>query len=173
MTLDTYILRQQVYRLLITLAIFYSRGLSPLIKITLILGIDFVKNVYFFNVEDLPTLSSNKLYQEWDKVQDTFAYFLVLCLINTHNLITDSQNKILTLVLTIRTAGVIQMLRTGERKYLLYFPDLFKETLLLFLLSCSFKSKVILGVLLLVFKIWLEYNFHIKKRGIVQIFKSF
>ena len=173
MTLDKFILRQQVYRLLITLAIFYSE-LSPLIKIVLILGIDLVKNVYFFNLhEELPTLSNNKLYQDWDKVQDTFAYFLVLCLINTYNLITDSQKQILTLLLTIRTAGVVQMLRTGDRKILLYFPDLFKETLLLFLLTCSFKLKVVIGVLLLVFKLWLEYNFHVKKRGIVEIFKSF
>ena len=167
------IIEQAVIRLIITIAI-YCSTINTDLKMTLILALDFVKNGYFYirDRQQLGNLAKNSVYQDWDKTVDTFTYFLVFRLAQQVKWLSKGELDLLFVALFVRSIGVCLMFK--NRDYLAYFPDLFKEILFVLYLrnvnKISDVSTIVVSVIFILFKIYSEYNLHINKKSLSNLF---
>ena len=151
---------------------FYLRNVSPVIKITAILSLDFIKNAPFLllcNSKRYPSFITNKVYQTIDKPLDLFSYWLCFSILYTHNLLSPQERRMLCLILIIRTIAVMAYTTSGNGFYLVFGVDLFKEWLLVYALTSQkgvWRSPLLL--ISAIGKIWIEYRFHVQKKGLTN-----
>lgn len=167
------IIRICILRLLLAVCIFFLPHVSSISKIIAILSLDFIKNIPFLWIckDNLPTQATNKVYQRFDKVVDLFGYVLCYKLLQLHSLLSKEYLTALFWVLLLRTVGVMMYLLTNNRTYLMIGVDLFKEWLLIFIVckpySLTFYTLITISILV---KLWIEYRFHVQKKGGISIF---
>jgi hypothetical protein len=180
--LDQHVLRQQSIRLALV-GIIYMSTLDTYTKMFLILFLDIFKSVYFLFTDFIPERSKSKLYHKVDKLVDYFSYVIVFDIVRRSNRYTHTQEYLLFSALIWRYFGVYKMLQSDcnntfqeGRMSLLYFPDLFKELILVFYLQKKFNASVKLQMIvfgfLLIIKLYIEYKFHVKQEGGVDIFRD-
>lgn len=150
---------------LVLMILLYYLPINNWIKIILILLLDHFKRYYIlFRCEKFMKLTHVKLYHTLDKVLDLFGYILVYSLVKKNNLLSSTYTKYLLYILLLRIVGDFLYYLTQKREFLFYFPDLFKEALLLFALV---KNKELLKVLfigMIILKLYIEYVLHIKQK---------
>lgn len=165
------IVRICLLRVILTVCIFYLRDVSPITKIIAILSLDFIKNAPFLPLcnskKGYPSFITNKVYQTIDKPLDLFSYWLCFSILLSHNLVSPHERRVLCLILIIRTIAVMVYTISGNGIYLVFGVDLFKEWLLVYALT-SQKGIWRFPLLLMsaIGKIWIEYRFHIQKKGL-------
>ena len=168
-----------VLRVVLMVVIMCSR-VSPILKIVLLLSLDAIKGVYIAARMTLADqglykgmLASNEYYKKADCMLDTTGYILSLVLVHRHHLLSQGYTHILDVVLGFRLIGVSMFYLKNDPKYMFYFPDLFKELLLLmYVLEWKPSNHIpVVGIALawVVFKYYQEYQFHIKKSGAVNL----
>ena len=99
-------------------------------------------------------------YQSNDKLIDLMTYVLVIIIF--WNYLPDNHKNILLIALFWRMIGVIRFYDTNNSKYMIIFPDLFKELLLLYYLDSLNIINVnmySIGILTII-KIFYEYLHH-------------
>lgn len=177
-SLDSVIKEMIAIRVTLTFIVYFSKSISPWTRILLILSMDALKNVYIFlRRPDLPvgSLAAHKLYQESDKILDTLSYWLCWIILQQHRLLLSYETTILFVVLSYRTIGTTIAVVTNETKCLIYFPDVFREFLLIFWALQGQRQclTIILCMIAIASKIYLEYIFHVKKEGGTRITKYY
>lgn len=178
--LDQVVKEAIVFRIIVTIAIMFypSLELAPWTKILLILFMDAFKNVYILirRPDLVPgSLSNHKLYQQSDKVLDILSYWLCMYLIQKNNLLIGYESRVLLIALIYRTIGATIAVVSNETYILLYFPDVFKEFLLVFwaLQGQQQALAIVLLIVAVISKVYLEYIYHVKKEGGTRITKYF
>ena len=167
------VIEMAIVRLLLMASIYKSTTMTQLTKVKLLISLDLLKNSYFLTrLNGLPSLVNNALYQNLDKPIDLVAYWLVLNLVHDLNY-TPSQIALLKKLLWYRLVGVLGALSFQKRWILLVFPDFFKEALLGFYLQDNTNlARSTIGVIvavLVVLKLFIEYSFHVRMKGLSDI----
>lgn len=156
-------------RLIVQLLIFIS-NINPLTKIILIFLTDVIDSEILkrcYNSTSL-TLRTNNQYQFTDKLNDMIGYLLTINIISKYKLLSMSSINILWIVLCYRIIGEIIAYKTKNRKYLMVFIDLYKEIFLLMYFIKDPKIFYILFVILVIFKLYVEYIYHYKPQETLQ-----
>jgi hypothetical protein len=164
-----------IFRLIYLLLILLS-NIKIWTKIILIAAFDYIKRSLICLISGKNIIvSKNEHYQTVDKFLDSLENGIILYLIYTHKLLSPSYTKVISIVYFYRLIGVTSyLLFKKDRKILLYFPDIFKELLLISYLS-EFKfnndKKIFISLLFIaiVIKVYIEYKFHYEKSGISLI----
>jgi hypothetical protein len=149
---------------LVAIGMIASGSQHELARVLAILGLDFAKNVWINARVGTPppgVLANNEHYHQWDKPLDWIGYFVSQLLLQRGNILPTSEIGILENVLYFRAIGVVIAALTGSRAWLMLFVDLYKEFLALFLLGTPQWTFVVA----IVFKLWVEYKFHVTKEG--------
>ena len=117
-----------ISRLLITGIIFFMQ-IDDRIKILLLLATDFLDSwttklvAYYYNdVEEPLKLCHTFRYQSYDKLIDVFTYLIIA--------IYFKLSPIYFALVAIRFIGVLLFYKTLNSRWLIAFPDAFKEVLL-------------------------------------------
>jgi hypothetical protein len=161
--LNIYIKRIFFIRLVVMVLVFTLK-INDWTKIILILLMDYVKTLPLLLCNTYPTLSTNSMYQELDKILDSLGYVMCYQIIVSKHLLPPKSTKILFAVLSYRLVGLSLFFLTFNRSLLFFFPDLFKEIMIVlyFVPSTSAKFYIFSGIIL-VLKLYIEYLYHIKK----------
>ena len=149
-----------VLRLFFQLYCFYSSS-TPLIKVTLIFLSDLIDSEFYRWKYPNVTLSADKTYERFDKINDMIGYILAYHIILKSNMVSVKEKQLLLIVLVYRLIGTIVVFHTGKQSYYVPFVDMFKELFFLFLYVKSTFTRVIVFGILLYYKIQLEYKFHV------------
>ena len=75
-------------------------------------------------------------YQHIDKLFDIIIEFVVWYELKRQNLLEEFDSNILLAFILLRTAGVIAYLKTGNRRLLMFFPDVFGFAVYVSQLKC-------------------------------------
>jgi hypothetical protein len=145
-------------------------------KIILIASFDYIKHSLICLLSGKKIIvSKNEYYQTLDKFFDSVENGIILYLVYTHKLLSPIYTKVISIVYFYRLIGVGNyLIFKKDRKMLVYFPDIFKELLLISYL-CEFKfnndKKIFIYLLLIsiVIKVYIEYKFHYEKSGLSSI----
>jgi hypothetical protein len=148
--LDQHGLRQQSIRLALV-GIIYMSTLDTYTKMFLILFLDNFKSVYFLFTDFIPERSKSKLYHKVDKLVDYFSYVIVFDIVRRSNRYTHTQEYLLFSALIWRYFGVYKMLQSDCNN--------------------TFLQMIVFGFLLII-KLYIEYKFHVKQEGGVDIFRD-
>lgn len=157
---------------LIYLAIILISNLKVWTKIIFIAAFDYIKHSLICLLSGKKIIvSNNEHYQTLDKICDTLENGIILYLIWNNKLLSPIYIQTITFFYFYRLIGVVSyLLFKSDRKILVYFPDIFKELLLISYLS-EFKfnndKKIFILLLLIsiVIKVYIEYKFHYEKVG--------
>ena len=161
---------------LVYLSIILISKLKTWTKIIFIAAFDYIKHplICLINGKQI-IVSNNENYQTLDKVGDSLENAIILYLIYSNKLLSPIYTNTLIFAYFYRLIGVVSyLLFKSDRKILVYFPDIFKELLLISYLS-EFKfnndKKVFIVLLLIsiVVKVYIEYKFHYQKVGLSGI----
>ena len=163
-----------IFRLLY-LAVILCSNLKVWTKIILIAAFDYIEGriICLFANQEV-NFNSNHYYQSFDKFNDTVENGVILYLIYSNNLLSPYYTKLIAFAYFYRVIGVtLNLVFKKDRKILLYFPDIFKELLLISYLSQfqfnnNTKLFTILVLLAIVIKIYIEYLFHYKKTNFTK-----
>jgi hypothetical protein len=158
-----------IFRLLYLTSILCS-NLKVWTKIILIAAFDYFEGriICLFANQEV-NFNSNNYYQSLDKFNDTLENGIILYLIYSNKLLSTNYIKLLSFAYFYRVIGItLNLVFKKNRKILLYFPDIFKELLLISYLSQfkfnnNIKLFIILLLLTIMIKIYIEYLFHCKK----------
>lgn len=105
-------------------------------------------------------------YQRQDKITDMLCYTLLLYYILTTCNLPLVYNRIILAMFMYRLVGQILFDRTGDRRYLVYFPNFFLEMSFLFIAIHTLpehKHKYLSIGLLFILKVLWEYSHHHSK----------
>ena len=112
---------------------------------------------------------NTEVYQISDKVCDTIGYTFLLIYLWTSMFLCKKYNSILTVMYFYRLIGTLLYIIFQERQYLLYFPNFFLESSLIFTglkqFSISKKYLPIFFALMIFWKLLQEYYLHIFKKS--------
>ena len=89
------------------------------------------------------------IYQKYDKIIDSISYVLFIIFLKYR-----FDNKTLLILITAliwRTIGVIKFYLTNENKYLHFYPDVFKEIVLVYALVPNYNILSIIPVIIMKF----------------------
>lgn len=167
--MDRIIDEMNVGRLVVT-GMITSGSQHELARVLTVLGLDFAKNAWISARVGTPppgALANNEHYHQWDKPLDWIGYFASQLLLKQGNILPANELEVLKNVLFFRAIGVIMAALTGSRTWLMLFVDLYKEFLALFLLG----TPQWVFIVVIVFKLWVEYKFHVMKEGITGLTK--
>ena len=166
--LQTAIRQMSIVRLICIFATFFA-NIDVFLKILILLSIDSFKFVYLYlTVKELKKgdLAMNAMYQRWDKILDMLSYVLVQTLLMKHSILTNLQTNIMLGLLAERMIGEMLYAATDKREYLFYFPDVYKEILLVFyVFGENWSAAVPVGATSIAAKFYLEYKFHVSLEG--------
>lgn len=173
MNKDTNIITNVSIFRLIYLSIILLSNIKTWTKIILISAFDYIKHSLICLISGKKIIvSKNEHYQTLDKVGDSLENAIILYLIYSNKLLSPIYTNTLIFAYFYRLIGVVSyLLFKSDRKILVYFPDIFKELLLISYLS-EFKfnnnKKVFIVLLLIsiVVKVYIEYKFHYQKVGL-------
>jgi hypothetical protein len=144
--------------------IIYVSNINPWIKIILILLLDHFKRYYIlYRCKKFIKFSHVNLYHHLDKIVDLFGYILVYKIVVNYKLLSEQYTKYLLYILLFRIIGDVLYYLTQKRTFLFLFPDLFKEGLLLFAIVKNKKLLLVLFIITILIKLYIEYLLHIKK----------
>ena len=116
-SLDIYIKRIFFIRLIVMLLVFTLK-INNWTKIILILLMDYVKTLPLLLCNTYPTLSTNSMYQELDKILDSLGYVMCYQIIVSKHLLPPKSTKILFAVLSYRLVGLSLFFLTFNRSLL-------------------------------------------------------
>lgn len=123
-------------RCIITILLFV--GFRNYIKnIPLLLILLIITDSFDANLENSTAYYMTFEYQKYDKVVDSLTYSFILLLYR--HLFDETTYILLWIALLYRSIGVYLFYHTQEIKYLHYYPDIFKEIMLLGFISEHFK----------------------------------
>ena len=151
-----------IFRAILVLWLYIS-SLQPWTKIFFITTLDNIKNLAIKE----KGLAKNDLYQKYDKILDTFSYFIILEIIKKESLLSLEKITVLTIIFCFRFFGIILYLFSKNRKILFYTSDLFREILLLFYFTN--KNHCYWFIIILIIKLIIEYHFHYIKGGLSSL----
>ncbi len=167
--MDQTIVKSMAVRLVVMVLIYALPQVNVWLKMLLILSTDAVKNVYtrYVHHPKPGDFATNTVYQRLDKILDTLGYWMCLSLLEQQKLLLPVERKALWVALVYRTIGAGYAVLTNNTKILLYFPDVFKEFLLVFwaLQGRHATLAVFLCSVFLVLKVYVDYRFHVQKQG--------
>lgn len=156
-------------RVLFTLCVFYI-CLFPLFYKILLLVISDSFDCGFSKLIFGDWIDPNtEMYQISDKITDTVCYtFLLIFLWQSHYL-SEKSNIFLTILYLFRFIGTMLYIVLQNRQYLLYFPNFFLESSLIFTGMKQFSIPNIylpfLFVLMIFWKFIQEYYLHVYKEN--------
>jgi len=108
------------------------------------------------------TPCGTEYYQMADKVIDVIITALMFWYLKTNGLLSDTEYNTITYLFVYRIIGVLLFLRTKDRRYLIYFPNICLELALLFSVlrhyDLPYHPAYFVGVL--AFKIAQEIHLH-------------
>lgn len=143
-------------------------SILPQYRILLLLLFDIVDSeVYRLQKGEIKSLRTDSFYQFGDKILDLHSYFLIYDIIQTELDFQNWQKQLFLGCVIFRGIGVLLGVLNQNNSYFFYFPDFCREFALLYCLidfeNFGYNSTIILFIIVVVFKIYLEYQFHIKK----------
>ena len=108
------------------------------------------------------------IYQKSDKIIDIICYTLLLFYIIDNGSLSVNYNYLIILLFIFRLIGLYLFIIKNNRNYLFYFPNFFLEISLILLIIDYFsifkKYKLIIILLIFVYKIIFEYYLHYNKK---------
>jgi len=123
-----------------------------------------------YNFYNSKNMYSEKIYQTFDKISDTFGNTFILYYIYSKKLVNIKDLSILLFFYIYRIIGTIIYFITRNRKVFILFPDINSLlVLIIFTLKyfykeytdlSNFKYKYLVIILLLLFKLYQEINLH-------------
>ena len=159
----------QFIRIITTILILYFLNIPIFMKILLIMLTDLIDceiSRFLFGAKNW-ILCNQSIYQVSDKITDTICYTLLLFYILKNAGMSSNYNYLIILLFIYRLIGVYLFLIKNNIKYLFYFPNFFLEISLGLMIINYFpmlkKFKVIIFLIIVIYKIILEYNIHILK----------
>lgn len=156
-------------RIIATIIILYTLNIPIYMKIILIMLTDFIDC-------DIPRfifgskkwiVCNDSTYQKSDKITDIICYTLLLFYILNNGGMSANYNYLIIILYIYRLIGTFLFLIKNNRKYLFYFPNFFLEICLGLMVINHFpmfkKFKEIIILIIIIYKIILEYYLHIYK----------
>ena len=163
------LLLSEFVRIIATIIILYTLNIPIFMKILLIMLTDSINCAiprFVFGSEKWIVCNEN-IYQVSDKITDTICYTLLLFYILNNGGMSTNYNYLLIILFIYRLVGIYLFLINNSRKYLFYFPNFFLEICLGLMVINYFpmlkKFKVIIILIIIIYKIILEYYLHIYK----------
>ena len=178
----------QFIRIITTILILYFLNIPIFMKILLIMLIDFIDcdiPRFLFGPKNWTNCNANiyqksdkitdNIYQKSDKITDTICYTLLLFYILNNGGMSTNYNYFIIILFIYRLIGTSLFLIKNNRKYLFYFPNFFLEICLGLMVINYFSNlknfKVIIILIIIIYKIILEYYLHFHKIKNNFIFK--
>lgn len=90
-------------------------------------------------------------YQVIDKIIDLFSYYIIFMLLDL------PMTSFYFILISLRAIGIILFTKTGQSKYLVMFPDLFREVLIV---SWTLGTSNPIIIATIIIKIIVEYLLH-------------
>lgn len=160
-------------RVVATLFILLVLHLPLFYKIILVMITDSldcgISKVFFNDWVDPNT----NLYQISDKITDMITYIILLLHVLYLRYLEPRKNIFVSILLLYRFVGEICFFVSCERKYLLFFPNFFLETLFVLVgmkyFNISDSYFPLFGCLILIWKLTQEYYLHIYKEQLYSL----
>ena len=116
-------------------------------------------------------------YQILDKITDKICYIILYLFIIKSKIFTKNELYFVTVLLLYRILGTYLFIKNKDRKYLFYFPNFYLEIVIgLFAIKhFSFlkKYKLLIIIIILLFKIVSEYFHHYNSNILKRLLKTF
>ena len=156
-------------RIIATIIILYTLNIPIFCKILLIMltdSIDCGIPRFLFGSKKW-IVCNESTYQVLDKITDSICYTLLLFYILNNGDMSTNYNYFIILLFIYRLIGTYLFLIKNSRKYLFYFANFFLEICLVLMVINYFpmlkKFKVIIILIIIIYKIIVEYYLHIYK----------
>jgi len=170
--LHTLITQVMAFRVVLYLYLYLNTKLSPMLKIALILIADDIKIVYIkARTQVYPgMLANNDYYQDLDKIVDNVGYGIASLIIQQNHLFNANERAVIIGSWAFRMFGVLMYFKTKNRHYLVAFPDVFREfILIMWLFRNKTQIEAQLCLAAVIGKAIVEYQFHYEKTGIMNL----
>ena len=162
----------QFIRIITTIIIIYFLDIPIFMKILLIMLIDRIDcgvlALRFLLKSEKWIDCDTIIYQKSDKIIDIICYTLLLFYIIDNGSLSVNYNYLIILLFIFRLIGLYLFIIKNNRNYLFYFPNFFLEISLILLIIDYFsifkKYKLIIILLIFVYKIIFEYYLHYNKK---------
>ena len=153
----------RIARLIVTAGILYGLPIPLMYKYIPLVMSDSIDTKGPFKI--IKKVSKDE-YQKYDKMTDILCYTLLLFYILTSAGLPKVYNQAIVTMFIYRLIGQVLFHRTGDRKYLFFFPNFFLEVSFLLVAIHTLPDsthKYIAIFLLLLLKILMEYSHHVVK----------
>ena len=143
-----------IIRILLSLIVVFL-SINVKLKVILLLLLDEIDCAsskiigWFLSRDDYISYCKEYSYQASDKIIDLWSYYIIFILLKLE--------APFLIPLLIRTLGVLLMISTRESKYLVYFPDIFRE---LVVFSLFIPLNFISIITIIVLKTSFEFYWH-------------
>ena len=164
------LLTAEFIRIISTIVILYFINIPIYIKIILIMLFDKLDCSHLTFPYTGPLLTTNTnicktdFYQKSDKITDSICYIILFFYITTNNILPNSVNYILFVLLVFRLIGTYIFLTKNKRKYLVYFPNFYLDITLALSIIITYpilnQYKTYIIVFVIVCKILTELYLH-------------
>ena len=162
----------QFIRIIITIIIIYFLNIPIFMKILLIMLSDRIDcgvlALRFLLKSEKWVDCDTSIYQKSDKMIDIICYTLLLFYIIDNGSLSVNYNYLIILLFIFRLVGLYLFIIKNNRNYLFYFPNFFLEISLILLIIDYFsifkKYKLIIILLVFIYKIIFEYHLHFNKK---------